>query len=157
MRGLQGADRGCGRAPAPKRAVLRRAQPQDKNKHGRVPEFVATVGAAASIALPALASDAGVSADAVTAAGAIVGVAGLGGVLVATDPQRRRSAMAEGAGGDEMASVKEYFETAGAAYPCLKDEHALLLTSRCAVSVISESACSRNDCCDQAGRRVSRR
>ena len=130
MRALQGAERGCGRVPAPKRAVLRRAQPQDTCKHAGVPKFVATVGAAASLALPALASDAGVSADAVTAAGAIVGVAGLGGVLVATDPQRRRSAMADGAGGDEMASVKEYFETSGAVNPCLKYEHALLPSLR---------------------------
>eukprot|EP00892_Ulva_mutabilis_P007109 jgi/Ulvmu1/4770/UM020_0055.1 len=77
------------------------------------PKVVMAVGATMSVALPAFAGDAGVSADAVTAAGAIAGVAGLGGVLVATDPQRRRNAMAEGAGGDEMASVKEYFETSG--------------------------------------------
>lgn len=114
MQSLKGAERGCGRLSAPKRPTLRRAQPQDVANHGVTPALVATVGAAAVVALPALANDAGVSADAVTAAGAIVGVAGLGGVLVATDPQRRRNAMAQGAGGDEMASVKEYFETSGA-------------------------------------------
>lgn len=87
-----------------------------------------TVGAAAFTlsALPALAADAGaLSGDAATAAGAIVGVAGLGGLLVATDPQRRRNTMAEGAGGDEMSSVKDYFEGTGAF-------SSLLLRHRCA-------------------------
>lgn len=74
---------------------------------------VAAAGVVVS-ALPALAADAGaLSGDAVTAAGAIVGVAGLGGLLIATDPQRRRTTMAQGSGGDEMSSVKDYFEGTG--------------------------------------------
>ena len=74
---------------------------------------VSAAGVAAS-ALPALAADAGaLGGDAATAAGAIVSVAGLGGLLIATDPQRRRTTMAEGSGGDEMSSVKDYFEGTG--------------------------------------------
>lgn len=85
----------------------------------RVEKFATTAAVAAagvvSCALPALAADAGaLGGDAVTAAGAIVGVAGLGGLLLATDPQRRRTTMAEGSGGDEMSSVKDYFEGTGA-------------------------------------------
>ena len=133
MRAMQAADRGSGRVPGPKRAVARCAQPQDQTKNAVAPAFVATVGTALSVALPALASDAGVSADAVTAVGAIAGVAGLGGVLIATDPQRRRSAMAEGAGGDEMASVKEYFETSGAVNPCLQHTSTSYISVCCAI------------------------
>merc|ERR1719387_2785290 len=42
-----------------------------------------------------------------------VAVAGLAAALLATDPSRRRQDMAEAAGGDEMQSVKNYFNTEG--------------------------------------------
>lgn len=69
------------------------------------------VGASTLAAAPALAAPFG---DAVLSVGAIAGVAGIGGLLIATDPQKRRTAMAEGSGGDEMASVREYFDNDGA-------------------------------------------
>lgn len=64
------------------------------------------------LAAPALAAD-GLS-DAGVATVAVVGVAGLATVLVATDPQRRRSEMSTTAGGNEMDSVKNYFNSEGA-------------------------------------------
>jgi hypothetical protein len=66
----------------------------------------------ATTALPAVAETVAAS-DAMLSVGAIAGVAGLGGLLLATDPQKRRDQMTGGAGGDEMKSVKDYFETAG--------------------------------------------
>jgi len=47
------------------------------------------------------------------ALGGAVAVAGLGAVLVNTDPERRRTAQAAAAGGDEMESVKTYFNGTG--------------------------------------------
>lgn len=41
-------------------------------------------------------------------------VVGLAATLIAADPEKRRKEMAEQADGDEMASVKNYFETVGA-------------------------------------------
>ena len=82
----------------------------------RAANIAASGGAAVAVALPALA-DAGGAPDVMLAGGAIVGVAGLGGVLLATDPQKRRDSMKDGAGGDEMKSVKDYFESAGAMLP----------------------------------------
>jgi hypothetical protein len=45
--------------------------------------------------------------------GATGAIAGLAYLLVTTDPGKRRSEMAEAAGGNEMESVKNYFDTAG--------------------------------------------
>jgi hypothetical protein len=47
---------------------------------------------------------------ALTSAGAVGGLAWL---LVSTDPGRRREAQAAAAGGDEMDSVRQYFNTTG--------------------------------------------
>ncbi|MEW5298534.1 MAG: hypothetical protein WDW36_001647 [Sanguina aurantia] len=47
------------------------------------------------------------------AVGAGVAVIGLGALLVATDPQKRRSAQMETTGGDEKEAVKTYFNTSG--------------------------------------------
>jgi hypothetical protein len=84
----------------------------------RVASACCVAGAALLAAAPALATDpAIVSSDVVLSAGAVAGVAGLGGLLIATDPQKRRTQMATSSGGDEMASVKDYFEKAGARAP----------------------------------------
>ena len=82
------------------------------SQHAKKAALAASI--VASSALPALA-DSAVASDAVLSAGAIAGVAGLGGLLIATDPQNRRNKMATGAGGNEMKSVKDYFESSGAA------------------------------------------
>lgn len=65
------------------------------------------------VAAPAMAAD-GLGEQGLAAA-AVVGVIGLASVLVATDPQQRRSEMASQAGGNEMDSVKNYFNSEGAA------------------------------------------
>ena len=51
--------------------------------------------------------------DAAYAVGGIGAAAALGAALVAADPSRRREQMAEAAGGDEMESVKKYFNGTG--------------------------------------------
>ena len=89
-----------------------------EQRHQRVQQVGALVGAASLAAAPALASPAAM-ADTILSVGAIAGVAGIGGLLIAADPQKRRSAMAEGAGGDEMASVREYFDNDGARF-CIR-------------------------------------
>jgi hypothetical protein len=89
-------------------AVLARASKHEARRKA----FSAVLGASAAAALPALA-DAGVASNAALSVGAIAGVAGLGGLLIANDPQKRRAQMAQGAGGDEMKSVKDYFEGSG--------------------------------------------
>lgn len=53
------------------------------------------------------------SADIIEAAGGGAAVVGLAGLLVATDPQNRRSKQLEETGGDEKEAVKKYFNTAG--------------------------------------------
>jgi hypothetical protein len=80
------------------------------SRQAQVAGFVACL--TATTALPAAAETFAAS-DAMLSVGAIAGVAGLGGLLLATDPQKRRDQMTGGAGGDEMKSVKDYFETAG--------------------------------------------
>jgi hypothetical protein len=100
---------------------------------------VAAATTIVSASMPAFAADAvALNGDVVTAAGAIAGVAGLGGLLVATDPQRRRNTMAQGAGGDEMASVKDYFETAGVTHP--------LTMHRVNFACVCEQFCIRTIC-----------
>jgi hypothetical protein len=101
----------CGRNPAlrPRAAVSTHANGGKlRGKH-----FALVAGVSVAIALPALADGAAAS-DAVLGAGALAGVAGLGGLLMATDPQKRREQMRDGSGGDEMKSVKDYFESSGA-------------------------------------------
>ena len=60
---------------------------------------------------------AGVTMGAGDVATAVVGVGGaaaaVAAVLMRTDPQQRRTSMAAKSGGDEMASVREYFNTSG--------------------------------------------
>ena len=48
-----------------------------------------------------------------TAVAGLGGAAAVAAVLIGTDPQQRRSSMAAKSGGDEMASVREYFNTSG--------------------------------------------
>ena len=100
----QSAPRGVVARPS----VVAHAQPN------RIADASMLAVATLSIAAPALAVDAPVDMDSLMAVGAVVGVLGLGGVLLATDPQKRRNDMAESAGGDEMSSVKQYFDTTGA-------------------------------------------
>jgi len=73
-----------------------------------------TLAASLAVAGPALAADG----DAGSAVGSVVGVlalaAGAGVFFSAADPEKRREEMTAAAGGDEMASVKTYFETEGA-------------------------------------------
>jgi len=52
------------------------------------------------------------SSPAIAVAG-IAGIVGVGALLISQDPEKRRQTMAEGAGGDEMESVKNYFDTEG--------------------------------------------
>jgi magnesium-protoporphyrin O-methyltransferase len=40
-------------------------------------------------------------------------IAALSAALLATDPQKRRSAQMQAAGGNELEAVKKYFDTAG--------------------------------------------
>ena len=62
---------------------------------------------AAMSAMSAAVSDVG---SAVVGVSAVVGMSLL---LINTDPQQRRKTMAQEAGGDEMASVKDYFNSSG--------------------------------------------
>ncbi|PNH09601.1 Magnesium-protoporphyrin O-methyltransferase [Tetrabaena socialis] len=55
----------------------------------------------------------GVDASLTFAVGGGVAIAGLGALLVATDPQKRRAEQMEKTGGDELEAVKTYFNTAG--------------------------------------------
>lgn len=119
----------------------------------------ALVAAGAAVtAFPALAAEAGaLGGDALTAAGAVVGVVGLGGLLVATDPQRRRNTMAQGAGGDEMSSVKDYFEGTGSMPSTRVHRHptphvrCILNSSRCVFGCFSTRTCSRRQCSRNRG------
>jgi hypothetical protein len=95
------------RAPVSARAHI-------NNRQAQFSGFVAAL--TITTAMPA-AAETVVASDAVLSVGAIAGVAGLGGLLLATDPQKRRDQMTGGAGGDEMKSVKDYFETAGVPVP----------------------------------------
>ena len=59
------------------------------------------------------AEGAALSGDVATAVAGLGGAAAVAAVLIGTDPQQRRSSMAAKSGGDEMASVREYFNTSG--------------------------------------------
>lgn len=106
-----------GHVRAPKSAQRAPVAAHANRPQQRLKTFGAVLGAAVLPALPAMA-DVAVSSDAVLGAGAVAGVAGLGGLLIATDPQKRRAQMAQGAGGDEMKSVKDYFDGSGAPRFC---------------------------------------
>lgn len=60
-----------------------------------------------------LSSASGVDGSLTFALGGGVAIAGLGALLVATDPQKRRSEQMSQTGGDEKEAVKNYFNTAG--------------------------------------------
>lgn len=94
------------------RFVVCHAQKQHK------PEMIAT-GIAAATCLFAPAAMAAqemiqmAEVDVSMAIGGGAAVAGLGALLVATDPQKRRVSQMEATGGDELEAVKSYFNTSG--------------------------------------------
>ncbi|EFJ50872.1 magnesium protoporphyrin IX S-adenosyl methionine O-methyl transferase chloroplast precursor [Volvox carteri f. nagariensis] len=81
----------------------------------------ATAGAAAlafaststAHAAEILSSATGLDGSLTFAVGGGVAIAGLGALLVATDPQKRRTEQMAQTGGDEKEAVKNYFDTAG--------------------------------------------
>lgn len=86
--------------------------------NNRTADSASLAAALMSIAPAAHASElfsaANVDASSVTfAVGGGVAIAGLGAILVATDPQKRRSQQMEQTGGDESEAVKNYFNTTG--------------------------------------------
>lgn len=81
-------------------------------------QHIASTAAASLIAaqcmLPGAAhADALVGSDVGLAVGGGAAIAALGAALVATDPQKRRSAQMSVTGGDEKEAVRNYFNTAG--------------------------------------------
>ena len=68
--------------------------------------------AAASLAGPAFAATEALSQTA-DAVGGAAAVAAVGGLLIATDPNKRREDMKSSAGGDEAKSVADYFNSTG--------------------------------------------
>lgn len=80
-------------------------------------QHIASTAAASLIAttlLPSAAhADALVGSEVGLAVGGGAAIAALGAALVATDPQKRRSAQMSETGGDEKEAVRNYFNTAG--------------------------------------------
>ncbi|KAG2485860.1 hypothetical protein HYH03_015443 [Edaphochlamys debaryana] len=89
--------------------------------HAQKNGSVAAAGAAALALASASAAQAaevmstanGLEGSLTFAVGGGVAIAGLGALLVATDPANRRAKQAAETGGDEMEAVKNYFNTAG--------------------------------------------
>eukprot|EP00227_Mantoniella_beaufortii_P021724 CAMPEP_0197605530 /NCGR_PEP_ID=MMETSP1326-20131121/43284_1 /TAXON_ID=1155430 /ORGANISM="Genus nov. species nov., Strain RCC2288" /LENGTH=333 /DNA_ID=CAMNT_0043173341 /DNA_START=85 /DNA_END=1086 /DNA_ORIENTATION=- len=102
------------RAAAQQRSSLSKAvaAPTRKAAALAIPSF-----AAASFAAPAFAATEALSQTADVSVGLAVGgvaaVAGVAGILIATDPGKRRESMTSESGGDEAASVANYFNTTG--------------------------------------------
>lgn len=107
----------AGKTRAPLRVVAQQAREGVSAKVAKVAKAASVAGAvlastpAAHAAVQEVAQIAEVNTVAVAAVGtgAIVGLA----AVLAADPEKRRKEMASEAGGDEMASVKKYFETEG--------------------------------------------
>ena len=100
---------------APRASARRNAAPAKKNVAQPKPAvFTASVAGAAAAAAPlaAHAQEVAQVADGVgLAVGGAAAIAGIAGVLVATDPSKRRENMMSETGGDEAASVRNYFDT----------------------------------------------
>ncbi|KAI8469849.1 MAG: magnesium protoporphyrin IX S-adenosyl methionine O-methyl transferase chloroplast precursor [Monoraphidium minutum] len=94
-----------------------RCQAQQQQRQGLRPEIAAGIAAAASLVAPAAQAAQEVmqmaEVDVSLALGGGAAVAGLGALLVATDPQKRRASQMEQTGGDELEAVKKYFNTSG--------------------------------------------
>ena len=85
-------------------------------KAAKSASLAAPAFAAASLASPAFAATEALSqtADGVgVAVGGAAAVAAVGGLLIATDPNKRREDMKSSAGGDEAKSVADYFNSTG--------------------------------------------
>ena len=94
----------------------RQARRREGREDGQVGVLAAPAFAAASLAGPAFAATEALSqtADGVgVAVGGAAAVAAVGGLLIATDPNKRREDMKSSAGGDEAKSVADYFNSTG--------------------------------------------
>ena len=104
------------RATVAVKAVAKRDASTPAAKRPNSVALAAPAFAAASLASPAFAATEAISqtADGVgVAVGGVAAVAAIGGLLMATDPNKRREDMKSTAGGDEAKSVADYFNSTG--------------------------------------------
>lgn len=97
---------------APRADARRAATATKPTKYAVASGTAATLAAVAPLA--AQAQEVAQVADGVgLAVGGAAAIAGIAGLLVATDPSKRRESMMSETGGDEAASVRNYFDTEG--------------------------------------------
>jgi len=108
------------RAVVAPKAVAKRGDARSA-KAARAPSSVALAAPAFATASLASTPAAHAASEAISqtadgvglAVGGVAAVAAVGGLLVATDPEKRRDDMKASSGGDEAASVKDYFNSTG--------------------------------------------